>query len=100
MYAKAKEEYGVTAPRLAGVSKPEAVARGVIRAIKKDLPEVIVNPGAIRLLLAVVALSPSLGEWIAERIGAHAWFRKVAKLRADQRVKAEQHAGDSGTAHS
>ncbi len=100
MYAKTKEEYGVTAPRLLGVSKPEAVARGVIRAIKKDLPEVIVNPGAIRLLLAVVALSPRLGEWIAERIGANATFRKVAELRADQRVKAEKHAGDSGTAHS
>ena len=100
MYAKTKEEYGVTAPRLAGVSKPEAVARGVIRAIKKDLPEVIVNPGAIRLLLAIAAMSPGLGEWIVERIGANATFRKVAKLRAEQRAKAEKHAGDSGTAHS
>ena len=100
MYAKTKEEYGVTAPRLLGVSKPEAVARGVIRAIKKDLPEVIVNPGAIRLLLAIAAMSPGLGEWIVERIGANATFRKVAKLRADQRAKAEQHADDSGTAHS
>ncbi len=100
MYAKTKQEFGVEAPRRLGVSKPEAVARGVIRAIKKDLPEVIVNPGPIRWLLAASAMSPSLGEWILERTGAHAVFRKVAKLRADQRVKAEQHAGDSGSAHS
>ena len=76
------------------------MARGVIRAIKKDLPEVIVNPGAIRPLLAVVAISPSLGEWIGERMGANATFRKVAKLRAEQRVKAEKRAGGSGTAVS
>ncbi len=100
MYAKTKEEFGVEAPRRAGVSKPEAVARGVIRAIKKDLPEVIVNPGATRLLLTMAAMSPGLGEWILERIGANAIFQKVAELRESQRVEAEQDAGDPGTAQS
>ena len=100
MYAKTKEEFGVTVPRLLGVSKPEAVASGVIRAIKKDLPEVIVNPGPIRPLLTMAAISPSLGEWMIERIGAVAVFRKVAKLRESQRVKGEQDAGGSGTAKS
>ncbi len=100
MYAKTKEEFGVTVPRLLGVSKPEAVASGVIRAIEKDLPEVIVNPGPIRPLLTMAAISPRLGEWMIDRIGAVAVFRKVAQLRADQRVKAEQHPGGSGTAKS
>ena len=100
MYAKTKEEFGLEAPRRLGVSKPGAVASGVIRAIKKDLPEVIVNPRPIRPLLMINAVSPSLGEWIVERIGAAAVFRKVAELRADQRVKAEQDAGDTGTAQS
>jgi len=100
MYAKMKEEFGVEAPRRVGVSKPEAVARGVIRTIKKDLPEVIVNPGPIRLLLAVAAMSPGLGEWIGERSGVNASFQKLAELRENQRVESEQDAGDSGTAQS
>jgi short-subunit dehydrogenase len=100
MYAKTKQEFGVEAPRRLGVSKPEAVARGVIRAIKKDLPEVIVNPGPIRWLLAATAISPSLGEWILERTGADAVFHKVAELRESQRVESEQDAGDSGTTQS
>jgi short-subunit dehydrogenase len=100
MYAKTKEEFGLTAPRLLGVSKPEAVARGVIRAIKKDLSEVIVNPGVTRLLLTMVAMSPGLGEWIGERSGVNAIFQKVAELRADQRVEPEQEADDPGTAQS
>ncbi len=97
MYAKTKQEFGVEAPRRLGVSKPEAVARGVLRAIKKDLPEVIVNPGPIRWLLAATAISPSLGEWILERTGADAVFHKVAELRADQRAESEQEvSGDVG----
>lgn len=97
MYAKIKEEFGVEAPRRVGVSKPEAVASGVIRAIKKDLPEVIVNPGPIRLLLAVAAMSPGLGEWIGERSGVNASFQKLAELRESQRVESEQEvSGDVG----
>ena len=100
MYAKMKEEFGVEAPRRLGVSTPEAVARGVIRAIKKDLPEVIVNPGPIRLLLAAAAMSPRLGGWILERTGADAWSHKVGEFRESQRAEAEQHPGGSGTAQS
>ena len=97
MYAKTKEEFGVEAPRRLGASKPEAVARGVIRAIKKDLPEVIVNPGPIRPLLMMAAISPSLGEWIVERTGAVAFYRKVAQLRTDQRAESKQEVtGDVG----
>ena len=98
MYAKTKEEFGLAAPRLLGVSKPEAVARGVIQAIKKDLPEVIVNPGPIRPLLMMAAFSPSLGEWIVERTGANAaFFRKVAEVRTDQRAESKQEvSGDAG----
>ena len=97
MYAKMKQEFGLEAPRRLGVSKPEAVASGVIRAIKKDLPEVIVNPGPIRPLLMINAVSPGLGEWIVERTGAAEYFRKVAEFRESQRVEAEQDAGDPGT---
>ena len=82
----------VTAPRMVGTSTPEAVARGVVRAIRKDLPEVIVNPGPIRLLLALTALSPGLGEWIGQRNGVHELFRKVAELRQRQRAEAKQGA--------
>ncbi len=90
MYTQIKEEFGVTAPRMAGTSTPEAVARGVVRAIRKDLPEVIVNPGAIRLLLTLASLSPGLGEWLGKRVGANEWFRKVAEQRERQRAETKQ----------
>ena len=47
-----------------GTSKPDDVARAVVRAITQDLPEVIVNPGPMRLMLAFRELFPRLAEWV------------------------------------
>lgn len=84
IYQRVVEQTGISAPRMLVTSKPDAVARAVVRAIKRDLPEVIVNPGPIRLLTALAELSPSLGEILIKATGAALWFQKVAHARGAQ----------------
>jgi short-subunit dehydrogenase len=78
IYAKLKAKSGCSAPAFIGTSPPEAVPRAIIRAIQKDLPEIIVNPRPIRPLIAFVALFPSPGEWLINKIGTNNFFRRVA----------------------
>lgn len=53
------------------MTTPEVVAQAVVRAIKTDAPEIIVDRSAplIRALLALAELSPSLAETLAARLG-------------------------------
>ena len=77
IYANLKARSGYSAPPWLGTSKPEAVARAVVKVIEHDRLEQIVNPVPVRPLLALSALFPNLGEWIADRTGANGFFRKV-----------------------
>jgi short-subunit dehydrogenase len=70
------------APRLLGTSTPEAVAGAVVRAVVKDVGEIIVNPGPIRLMLALEALSPRLSDWILRRSGVYDYYRGQAEAEA------------------
>jgi short-subunit dehydrogenase len=79
IYAKLKAKSGCSAPALLGTSSPEAVPRAVIRAIQNDLPEIIVNPIPVRPLLAIIALFPRWGEWIAGKLGTNQFFHRVAE---------------------
>lgn len=94
IYARLKSTTGCSAPALLGTSPPEKVAVALLRAIERDLPEVIVNPVPVRPLFAITALAPSLGEWLVRAIGAHKFFRDVRDARV--RVKTpEPHAAES-----
>lgn len=79
MYARAKER-GVTGSRLMGESRPEAVARAVVTAIRRDAPELIVNPTPVRPLLAFRELSPRAGEALALRSRVGDVFRRMAEV--------------------
>ncbi|MEE9277054.1 MAG: SDR family NAD(P)-dependent oxidoreductase [Dehalococcoidia bacterium] len=81
MYADMNAETGVKAPRMVGTSSPEKVAKAVVTAIKRDKPEIIVNPHGVRALLTLGEAFPSLGERLARRTGAHEMFRRTAKAR-------------------
>ncbi len=86
MYASFSRETGVTAPTLAGTTRPAKVANAVIRAIRRDTPEIIVNPGPMRLVSAFAELSPGLFERASGMFGANEMFRAVAEARKrDQR---------------
>jgi short-subunit dehydrogenase len=84
IYERMKKQIGRPAPGLlgAGVCSPEHVAQAVVRAIERDLPEIIVSRLPVRPLLALYPLSPSLGAWITDKIlGAHDFFRTVAEAQ-------------------
>ena len=86
IYKRIVEETGFCAPRLLGTSSGEVVARAVVRAVKEDIPEIIINPGPQRLLTALAELSPSFSEWLMNRIGVVDWFMNVAKFREDKQT--------------
>ncbi|PSB00823.1 SDR family NAD(P)-dependent oxidoreductase [Merismopedia glauca] len=74
MYTDRLSSGGNRAPFTLGTSSVYAVSRAIIRAIEHDLPEVVVSPRPIRLLLGLMALSPRLGECILKQAGAHQVF--------------------------
>lgn len=81
MYERLLQETGFRAPPLLGVAEPEDVAKAVVRAIKKDVPEIIVNPRPTRVLTTLAEASPSLGEILVRVTGGAGWFRKMAQFK-------------------
>ncbi len=64
---------GVPTPRLAGTSTPADVAKAIIRAIKQNQAEAIVNQdsmtvGMTRLLMALGQLFPQFGDTVYQWI--------------------------------
>ena len=76
MFADRAARDGVTPPRLLGSSTPENVARAVVRAIRRDLPEVLVTPGPARLMAATSQLFPRLPGWIIRRTHLREMYRR------------------------
>jgi len=81
IYARLKAKTGCSAPALLAGCAPERVARAVLRAIRRDLPEILVNRYPVRVVLVLAALSPSFGAWITARLGVHAFFRRVVEAQ-------------------
>jgi len=72
-------EYGKRAPWLAGESTPEQVAAAVIRAIEKDVHEIIVNPGPVRLMMIANGIHPGIMNWVFRRFGLYDFYRRQAE---------------------
>ena len=87
IYQRIFEETGFCAPRLLGTSSGEMVGLAVVRAIKENYPEIIINRGPQRLLSAIAEFSPRLAERVVNHIGVVEWFMKyVAKFRENKRA--------------
>jgi short-subunit dehydrogenase len=90
IYAKLKKETGFPAPALLGTSPPEPVAQAVVKAIRRDLPEVIINPYPVKPLIATAILFPRLGEFLVRRTGAHEFFGRAAEALRRKRLEAQK----------
>jgi len=70
---------GVEAPAKLGTSSPQKVADAVVKAIEEHPPEIIVNKGPIKPLLALAELIPSLGDRVVRWFGVPEMSRKRIK---------------------
>jgi short-subunit dehydrogenase len=77
MHENMKREFGLTTPKLFGSLPVERVADAVVKAVEKDLAEVLVSPGAPRAMVVAVAAAPRLLEWTVRRLDLAAIFRSV-----------------------
>jgi short-subunit dehydrogenase len=82
MFADMQTEYGVTVPKAAGAMPPEKVGEAVVKAIEKDLFEVDVTRGPIRVLVAFSILVPRAFERMLARLDLAAPFRTTAERRS------------------
>jgi short-subunit dehydrogenase len=87
IYANLKAKSGYSAPWLLGTSRPESVGHAVVDAIERDRVEVIVNPLPARPLVALNALSPRLGAWVTDKIGANDFFCRVAAKLHERKLE-------------
>lgn len=81
IYTRLKQTAGRAAPRLLGACPPEWVACAVLRAIQRNVPEIIVNRYPVRPLLMLSALSPGLGAWLSSKFGTNDFFRAAAQAQ-------------------
>jgi short-subunit dehydrogenase len=80
MYGR-MEEMGFRAPPALGVSEPKDVADAVLKAIRDDVPEQIVNPRPVRPVLMLQELAPRLVERAAPLSGVPEFFKEIARQR-------------------
>ena len=76
----ARFEHVVSAPRFIGTVPPESVGDAVLRAILRNLPEVIVNRRPIRPLIVLNAAAPRLAARIG-RLGLSEFGERFARVR-------------------
>ncbi len=82
LYENMKQAHGVRVPWFLGSMKAEKAADAVVRAIENDLPDVLVMPGAPRMLMSLSAWFPRLAETITVKMGVCRVFRGTAEQRA------------------
>jgi short-subunit dehydrogenase len=70
--------YNKTAPRIAGATTPDKVAQAVVRAIKDDVGEIIVNPSPIKPMQILDAIHPGIIRWVLRTFGLYDFYRQQA----------------------
>jgi short-subunit dehydrogenase len=88
IYSRLKERSGATAPALLAGCPPHTVARAVLRALRGDVAEILVNRYPLRPALALATLSPAFGAWLTRWLGVNEFFRRVVEANA-RSTKAE-----------
>jgi short-subunit dehydrogenase len=69
----------VNIPSALGTLPPERVGEAVVRAIREDVPEVIVNKRPARPLIALAAAFPGAAQKLSRRVAGSDYAREMAK---------------------
>lgn len=81
MFAQMQSEFGARAPGAMAPLPADRIGAAVIKAVERDLPEVLLMRGAPRLALTASAAMPRLFEHIVDRLDLAAPFRQIARQR-------------------
>jgi short-subunit dehydrogenase len=76
------------------LSSPEAVAKAVLKSIRRDKAELVVMPGPGRLMRTLMVLFPGLGPAMNQMSGSTRVMKQVADFRERQREQATATAPD------
>jgi short-subunit dehydrogenase len=71
------------------LSPPEAVARAVVKSIKRDKAEIVIMPGPGRLMKTLMDLFPGMGQMMNQLGGVTPLMKQIADFREQQREQAE-----------
>jgi short-subunit dehydrogenase len=80
MYERMKSDTGTTTPWYLGATTAEAVGHAVVKAIQRDLAEVIVNTPPLRPAFVLAQIAPKLGSWLV-RLATRHFLKKVVRTR-------------------
>lgn len=72
-------EYNKKPPWIAGQTTPDKVAKAVVRSIKNNIGEIVVNPGPAWLIPILDAINPGIANWLYKIGGVYTFFRKQAE---------------------
>jgi short-subunit dehydrogenase len=72
---------GAKTPAALGTTTTEKVAAAVVRAIRRDLVEVVITGSPARAVDVLGAIMPKTHERLVATLGAHDAFREVARIR-------------------
>jgi short-subunit dehydrogenase len=67
------------------MSPPEAVARAVVKSIKRDKAETVIMPGPGWLMYTLLGIFPGMGPLMNQMGGATALMKQIADFREQQR---------------
>ncbi len=84
MYVQMQQDAGVKENFLAGTVTPKKVASDVVKAIRRDRPEMLVYRGPGRLVSAFSEAAPGVFERVFPLFGTFTLFRKIADAREKQ----------------
>ena len=72
-------EYNKKPPWISNATTPEKVAQAVLKAIKKDVDEIMVNPGPTWLIPLLDTIHPGMANWLYKIGGVYEFYRKQAE---------------------
>ena len=86
MYQDNVTNTGLEAPRSFGTSPPLHVAEAVVKAIKENKSDIIVNSKPLKPLLLLQTLAPSLTSWFVVKTGTLEFAKRVAQNNVKEKA--------------